>query len=948
MSFGKQISLFLILFFLVVETTLSQVASISGKIIDDAYGMGLPGASVVIDGTTLGAMSDMDGNFKIASVPPGTVRLKISYVGYVTILSDPFAIEAGQNKTISFNLKENINQLNETQVVGRKTTHTDNAVLMEMKQSEQIVNGVSNQQISRSQDRSATEVVKRIPGVTVTDNGFAVIRGLSERYNVTMLNGIMAPSMETDKKAFTLDVIPSSMLDRLMIYKTGAPELPGEFAGGIIKVITRNVSDDDMLSINYSTGVRANTTFQDFYQAPQGNTDWIGTDDGTRELPDAFPENLSAVTSSAELAELGKKLPNAWTAAKIKAAPDQRFSATMIRNLKLGKVKTGMVTSIQYGKTSESNSSKIFGYNVYNTDFGYSDTTYAYNDKVFKENVRLSVIQNFSFFVSPKTKIEFRNFFNQQGSNQATLRNGYSHEEGNLVKSYAYRYQERTLYSGQLQGTHDLFANRSKLEWTTGYSYSHAAEPDFRRIRTKKDVSAINDSIPYEVTLSSSASALDAGRFYSNLDEHVGTVAVDYEHSLKSASETSTPKIRAGFYTEYKDREYSARWMSYNISKIDFFDPTLLALPIEEVFAAENINDQSGFKLEEGTNASDKYTASNFLAAAYAGLSWPLSKKIMVTGGVRAEQNTQELSSGYYSFLPVEVRLSELSILPSMNASYSFTDKMLVRAAYSRTVNRPEFRELAPLSYYDFTMNSVLYGNENLVTAKIDNYDIRWEMYPTLGDMISVGVFYKSFTDAIELYNVSSSGTRNFTYGNAEQASSLGAELEIKKSFNSLVDTTGKDQGRFLTNFISRTGVLLNAALIESKVDLGDKVSGQDNKRAMTGQSPYIINAGLFYADQARKFQVTAMYNIIGRRIYAVGTQGSSDLYYLPRNSVDLTITKSLGKYLEIKAGVQDLLAENEVYQFDSDDNGKMNAKDERAMVIRKGSYYSLGFTLKL
>jgi len=948
----KNFAIILFSFLLInnVSELYAQTASISGKIFDGTNNLGLPGASVIIEGTTQGTVTDMDGNFKISGIAPGTVKLKVSYIGYVTQISEPIVVKAGQQQSVFFTLKENINQLQEAQIVGQRTTHTDNAVLMEVRKSDQIVNGVSSQQISKSQDRTASEVLKRVPGITVMENGFVLIRGLNERYNVTMLNGIVAPSMEADKKAFALDVIPSSMLDRVLVYKTGAPELPGEFAGGVIRIVTKNVSDEDQFSVGYTTNYRANTTFKDFYQAPKGSKDWIGKDDGTRSLPGAFPDNLYDVQSSEQLTELGRMLPNAWTAAKIKAAPDQRFSTTFVKNLKIGKIKAGNITSIQYGLTYESYSADNYSYNAYDEVKQKSDTIYAYKDDLYKENVRLSIIHNWSFFLSPKTKLEFRNFFFQQGSNQSIIREGSNYEEGSLVKSYAFRYQERTMYSGQLHGSHDMNADRSVLDWTAGYSYSHSAEPDFRRIRTKKDLSATSDTIPYQVIIAPSASTLDAGRFYSDMNEHVVTGAMNFEHKLKSRKEALIPKFRTGFYTEYKQREFSARWMSYTAAKIGYFDNSLLYQPLDQIFSGQNINDSTGFELEEGTNPSDRYDASNAMLAGYAGVTWPFTAKLIVSGGVRVEYNRQQLQSHTYSDKLITIDNPITSVLPSVNVSYNFTEKSLIRAAYARTVNRPEFRELAPFSYYDFTFNNVLIGNSDLLTPSIDNYDLRYELYPTMSEVISIGGFYKSFTNPIEMFFVpggGSGGTRNFTYGNAEKAVSLGIEIEVKKYFISLFDTTGKDQSAFVTKFLARTGVSFNAAFIDSKVSLGEDAVGQSQDRPMMGQSPYIFNAGYFFSNVEKKFQVTLLYNIIGKRIYAVGTYGTPDIYYMPRNTFDVTVTKGIGKYLELKAGVQDIFAENEVYRQDSNENGKIDSNDETVFSIRRGAYYSLGINLK-
>ena len=940
----------LLLYFIPAQ---AQNATISGKVIDNSDNTGLPGASVIIDGTTQGAMTDLDGNYKIANVAPGNLKIKVSYVGYITDETKLITVFPGENKNLDFKLKENINQLSQAEVVGQRITNTENAVLMEVRKSEQIVNGVSSQQITRSQDRTATEVIRRIPGITITESGFVLIRGLNERYNTTMLNGILAPSMEADKRAFNLDVIPSSMLDRLMVYKTGAPELPGEYAGGIIRIVTKNVSDDDQLSIGYQASYRENTTFNDFYQAPRGERDWLGSDDGTRALPESFPDNLVHVKNDQELTDLGRSLPNAWTPAKIQAGPDHRFNATLNKNLKFGKIKAGNVTSIQYNLSHESNSAENNSYESYDPELQKSDTTYAYHDDVYRENVRIALTHNWSFIVSPRFRLDFRNFFNQQGSNQSIIREGISYDEGNQVRAYAFRYVERTVYSGQLQGSHELNGGKSLVDWTTAYSYTHSAEPDFRRIRMKKDVSADIDD-PYQISISPSASTLDAGRFYSNINENTFTAAANLEHALRERESDLTPKLRGGFYTEYKVRDFKARWMSYKkANSIEdsagiVFDNSLLFEPLDQVFSPDNINSTTGFKLEEGTNPSDEYDASNTLLAGYIGTSWPFSAKWNVSGGLRLEYNRQELTSRTYTDREVAVDNPITSLLPSVNVSYNLTKKSVLRGGYARSVNRPEFRELAPFSYYDFTFNNVLTGNSALETPSIHNYDLRWELYPSSGELFSIGAFYKHFNNPIEMFFTPGAGALNFTYGNAESAASAGVEIEAKKYFSSLLDTMGKDQSAFITKFLSRMGVSMNVALIESKVELGSKAVGQAESRPMMGQSPFIVNAGIFYYNMEKKFQVTVLYNIIGNRLFAVGTtDGTPDLYYMPRNMLDFTITKGIGKYLEVKAGVQDILSQDEEYIQDSNENGKIDSHDETIYRISKGAYYSLGINLR-
>jgi TonB-dependent receptor len=412
------------------------------------------------------------------------------------------------------------------------------------------------------------------------------------------------------------------------------------------------------------------------------------------------------------------------------------------------------------------------------------------------------------------------------------------------------------------------------------------------------------------------------------------------EQEIAQLSETRKLTLRAGFYTETKSRTFNARWLAYTKSRIDKFDNDLLLLPIDQIFTQNNFNDSTGFKITEGTNGTDSYIADNQLAAAYIGTTWPVNDKLTVSGGVRFEANQLILESSDNNGKPLKIENPVNSLLPSINVSYNVSEKSLLRLAYARTLNRPEFREIAPFAYYDFVFNNVLFGNPDLETPTINNYDLRWENYPSAGEMISFGVFYKSFTNPIEQYfkpGAGSGGTRNFIFNNAPSAYSTGLELEVRKSLEPI----------FKTGFMSMLSVSMNASYIYSRVQLGDQAVGQKKSRIMMGQSPYVINTGLFYTNAERNLQCNLQYNIIGQRLFVVGTEGTPDVYELPRNVIDFSISKTIGKNFEIKAGVQDILNQAVVLRQDSNEDGKITSNDELIYSFRRGSYYTLGFVVR-
>ncbi len=897
----------------------------------------MPFVNVALKGTSTGATTDLDGHFSFAA-EPGAHTLVVSFVGYEPV-EQAITVAAGATTRANVELKGQAIAIDEVEVVTTRRTETEAAVMMEARKSEQVVNGVGREQIAKSQDRTAGDVVKRIPGVTMVGDRFIMIRGLADRYNTVMLNDVMAPSLEPDKRAFSFDVLPSGALDRVMIYKSGAAELPGEFAGGVIKLYTVNVPDSNSVRVDYGASFRNGTTFSDFNSSQRSSTDWLGYDDGLRSLPAAFPSDMRGLNAQA-LQNAGRALSNNWSAQRSTAAPDQRFSLLLSR--RIGKadsrIRGGNVTSISYSNTRLSYTAKNYNYNVYDPELGRSDSIYNYSDNENIQQARVSALSNFSLLLGSRSKLEFRNLFTQQGTDQATLRTGRNFEEQFEVRNYAFRYQQRTIYSGQLHGSHELQGGDSKLEWTAGYGLAWSKEPDFRRIRTVRDINTGDADTPFQTIIPPGATTLDAGRFFSDMNEQVKTGRIDYERKLQG--ERISAKIRAGVYAELKDRVFEARWMSFRAANLITYDQSLAFKPLDQVFAPENINGTTGFKLEEGTNPSDRYTASNKLYAAYLGGTISINSNTTISAGARAEHNTQQLQSRTFGGRRVLVNNPVLSILPSLSASRQITERAQVRISYASTVNRPEFRELAPFAFYDFSFNNVLRGNDSLRVATVQNLDARYEFYPAVGEVISAGVFYKRFTDPIEMFflpGAGSGGTRNFTFGNARSATSVGAEVEARRSLSTV----------FEHGLLSRIGITMNAAYIVTRVDLGDAAAGQQQQRPLMGQSPYIVNAGLYYQDRERQLQGSILYNVIGPRLFAVGTYGTPDIHEMPRNVIDVAVTKGLGKRLELKLAAQDILNQRVLLVQDSDGDRRIGRKDEQIMSFRRGAYFTVGFTAR-
>ncbi len=914
---------------------LGQSVSLTGKIFDKKTKEPLPGASVFISGTSWGSSTDMDGNFKLTNLKKGVYDIVVSYIGYVSDTIKKHDLTSTNNSFEIYLSEESFN-LNEISVVAQRIAHTEASVIQDVKKSEQVVNGISSEQITKNQDRNTAEVIKRIPGITISENRFVVVRGLSDRYNATMLNESRAPSFENDKKSFAFDMLSSGFVERVMVYKTGSAELPGDFSGGLIKVDTKKHVDSNFTYVSYTTRYQTNTTFKTFITDQGSFTDYLGFSNSKRNLPENFPLTLNNL-SNYESAQYAKLLNNNWSLRKKLALPDQSFSLSFGTKIS---DKLISLTLLGYSSSKQFYKADMLSYNMYNKQTKKSDTIYKYTDNVYQQKYNIIGLQNFVYNISPKHVIEFKNLLSQGNNNQIVERFGSNFEEGFLVHNYAMNYQERTLLNSQLSGKHTLKSEGQTLLWNAFYAITLNNQPDYKRIRTVKNMNDSENSTQYQVIIAPSASTLDAGRFFAKLAENNKGSNIDYKHVFKK-DDKDILTIKTGIGLEFKNREFEARWLSYKKASSQNFDNNLLYLPISEIFSEENINGTNGFTITEGTNPSDLYIADNKLFWYYLSGSYKLTDKIQIVSGIRTEYNVQSLYSRNYSNKPVIVENPKLSLFPSVNSTYNFNEKNIIRIAYFRSINRPEFRELAPFAYYDFQFNNVLIGNEYLKDAYVQNIDLRYEFYPETTDIINFGIFFKNFTNPIEMYYVpgsGSGGTRNFTYRNAPSAYNIGVETEIRKSLADIIDNN---------KLFEKTGILFNAAIINSNVKLGEEAKGQNKNRPLVGQSPYVINAGLYYQHPYLETQVNIVYNVIGKRIYVVGTYGIPDIYEMPKNNIDITLMTKLYKKIKLTLNINNLLNAKTLLMQDSNEDGKINKSDEMISQYKLGRNINIGLSYK-
>lgn len=922
-----------------------QNGSLNGRVLDAKTAEPLIGANVVIEGTTVGAATDLDGKFQINNIKPGTYNIVVSSITYRTQTIPDVVIEGGKMTTLEIPLAEEVSELSEVVITAKREINTDANLIKSIREAKLVVSGISAEQISRLPDRDAAEVMKRVPGVTIVDNRFVIVRGVPERYNQVMINNAIAPSTEIDRRSFSFDLIGAGAIDQMLINKSSTAELPGDFAGGMIRVITKEPSMDEYITVGFSTGYRTQATGQTTYSSQGSSTDWLGFDNGFRALPANFP-SADALRTSAKNSFLrenaGKTLTNNFAPLSKVAPMNLGFNFSLSKGFNVAKVKFSNLTSFAYSNSYMHSEARFLRYNSFTPTS--AEKRFEYTDNFYANDARFNMVFNWRADLNDRNSIEFKNLFVQLGENETTIRTGEDlYQSPNFDRTnYAYHFLSRTIYTGQLQGSHKLGDGSNKINWMVGTNLVKRNEPDYRRFRTYRDKAYQGTEQPYTMQLPAAGNVFETGRFWSDLTDQGFSGSVDYTRSLGSESSKRRATIKAGAYAEYKTRSFNARFINYLYPNTSDFNPaigdSLSRLPLSQIFDPANIKRKDGFVIEDGTQPQDHYEGKNTLTAGYVSGSLPIGR-FDVTVGFRGEYNVQKLTART-AVAGININNPIFAALPSLNVAYNLTDRSLFRMAYGRTVNRPEFRELAPFLYYQYEYEAAIYGNSNLKTATIDNVDLRYEMYPNPGEILSVGGFYKNFTNPIETYLQVTTDNPQFSYGNAPTATSYGVEVEFRKSLSSLG----------LSRFLRNTSVNLNAAWIHSNVDIGTNAANanQIRNRPLQGQSPYVVNAGLYYLDDVSGLSVNLAYNVFGPRIFSVGDKNFPSWWEMPRNTVDFQISKTWMKRFETKFNIQNLLnATYSIYQ-DNDNNNEI-VTDQEAIIrqYKVGTTYTLGFAWK-
>lgn len=890
----------------------AQTTRLTGKVTDEKN-LPLANVSVSINGNR-GTTTGSDGSFQLNLNQGTKYELTFSSVGYETkIVSE---VEATASQLNELNVVLKIATKTETGIViTARTTQrkeTVNSLLQFQKNTNTVASVISAESIRRSPDRNTGEVLKRTPGTSLQDGKFIIVRGLADRYNQAMLDGVLLTSTEPDRKTFSFDLIPSSMIDNVVINKAFVPEYPGEWAGGLIQVNTKDIPSRNFFNIQIGTGYNTQTTFNSFYKDAQGGRyDWLGFDDGTRALPSLYTNKTGFDTSSlAGKIAVGKALRNSWAPKQYRAPLNLSFQANGGFSGRLFGKKIGAIVGLTYSKNSRYQDA-LNRRNVLNTTNETFATENSFEDQRYINDISVGALGSLSVQLNSLNKITLKSLLNVNNSNSVIRRQGIDiARPDSILQGTEFTFRQNTFFTAQINGEHTI-ATPVRLKWYGSFNILDGYNPDQRRLLYSKS----DPQGAYSAVIANSLSQQSGSRIFQSLSDYIYTAGGDLSWSFNAFDQKQT--LKGGYMFQVKDRLYDAQLFANYLPRDN---SALRQLPAGQIFNSANFGDgtDNRFAFDAIKNKNFRYMANTILNAGYLQLDNQFSDVIRVVWGLRVE-NYDQLVGSVKVWDPRYTYTKVIDFLPGLNATFRINPRTNIRVSGSQTVIRPELRELSALNLYDFELNASVQGLPSLKRTKVSNADVRYEFYPRAGEVLTGGIFYKNFKNPIEqYYNEGVGGSSTFNFLNAAEATSYGTEIEFRKKL---------DFSSALKNFSFQS----NVAYIKSRI----KDTAKQIDRPMQGQSPYTLNIGLLYDLEEKGLNATLLFNQVGHRIYLVGDKsagaGSPDIYEAPRALLDFQVAKKLLKNkAEVKLNISDILNRTQYFYQNANPNKDQNFQKNR------------------
>ncbi len=878
---------------------------ITGIVVDSNTETPLVDVTIRVTDTQIRVTTDETGTFSL-ELPIGTYKIQASASFYNTYVITDFEVKADETpEPLRISLVAQVVKLDAIKMPVQLSQSSERGLLEQRMRSSRIEDSISTEEISRLPASSAGEAIKRVTGVSIVGGRYVFVRGLGERYSNTLLNNVEIPSPEPNRRVVPMDIFPASLLASLQTVKTFSPDQPGGFAGGSVQVFTKDFPEALTMSLSMSTGFNTQATGEEGLTYPGGDYDFLGFDDGSRQLPSIIEDQAADVPirergrftpagfTPQEIQAFGQSFENVWTPERQPLPVNQGYKFSLGNSRTIFGKQFGYLGVISYGNSHNYGTQVRNAYRI-----GLNQTlspVTSYDIEQSGNEVDWGTVLNTSLRFSPEHLISLKTFLTHTAENETRTWKGFNADRNTDMRSTRLRYVERQLFSGQFAGMHDFNFGEPEpelevpedsavsMEWRLTYSRAARDEPDTREniYEDRGD----GTFVFRDVTQSGS-------RFFFDLEDDEYNARADW-------------KVRIGTEGLFKfGGMLRDRARTFDVRRFRF-------LPSDQVDATVNLSDQPEilfqtgniaprvFELRESTRSTDNYLADHNIYSGYMMLDLPLSAKWQVMSGVRLESSDQTVTT-YDPFAAtrkeIEANLQTLDWLPGLNVTYRLTERMNLRFAASRTITRPDFRELAPFEFTDFVGGRTILGNPELERTQIDNFDFRWEVFPQIGGILAVSAFYKRFQKPIEQI-VQPQAEVRITYENAEGAHNYGLELEARQNLGVLTDA--------LRNFSINT----NAALISSQVVLPEDVGIQtSSERPLQGQCPYIVNVSVGYDDPNWGISSALAYNIFGRRLSEVGNHGVPDVYEQPRGQLDASFSRTVANHFKFSVSAKNLL----------------------------------------
>lgn len=951
---------FAILFFLSAMTAVAQQGVLRGIVVDAQSGEALIGASVALskEGAAQGGtITDFDGSYTL-DVEPGIYVVEFSYVSYTKKTVTEVVIEAGKVNNIDISLEEEAVQLQEAVVTAKAVKNTEVALLALQRKSFSIQDGLSSQQISRTGSSNAADAMRQMTGAVVEGGRFIVMRGLGDRYSISQLNGITMPSTDPYRNSSSLDLIPSQMIDNIVTVKTFTPDLPGNFTGGLVNITTKTFPDK--FNFNLSLGTEYNSLasgISNFNGHPTtGKYDWLGLNDGSRDQPALLlnEANRSLLSSSTYLQarqpgneqarqifhESSRLLSNQFVPAMQQTPLNRSLNLSVGNRHKLFGKDLGYTLAVNYGANYNHYDDGVVATYVNNNSPQLFDYQYLEEDKS-TFNPSLNGLFNLAYKLSDNHVVTANVLFNNDAEFIGRAQSGrFLGQVSNSAAEFNTRSLEfihRQLTTYQLGGRHVLpAAGNTEIEWMAASSTSFQDEPDLRYFA----YTAVTEGEVTEYNINNAEFAFPY-HFFRSLNDRQQQFKLDLTIPfLTSRPGGSGNRIKLGGQYSYLERSFEEYRYQLNNSGV----PSTLAFSafegdlsafwnydnfgiIDTVYSPTGAVQRytTGYHYINQINNRNFYTGQQAIGAAYAMAVYNLSSRLKLIGGLRLETTDMKVESRDPQ--AGKGNIEQVDLLYSANLVYSINEKSNLRVAVSQTLARPNLRELAPFEQFDTKNGFFNVGNPNLQRTLIQNYDLRYELYPRTGELIAFSLFYKSFDQPIIRAFNPRATIPELSFINVDMATVYGAEVEFRKNLSAL--------GRTFENFYFSG----NAALIQSSYPIpADELANHRNidptydqtERPFQSQAPFIVNAILSYLNPDKGWESSVSFNVLGRKLYNIALFGTPDVY---EESVPLLNFKLSKRFADH-------------YQFSFTARNILNPLNKKTQIYRGNEYVAESFRL--